>query len=378
METTYLDNSSTTKIDSQVAEVMQPFLNENYGNPSSIHTKGTKTKQALENAREIIAKSINANPNEIIFTSGGTESNNLALKGIAFANKEKGNHIITTKIEHKSILETCKWLETQGFEITYLNVDNQGFINPEELENAITDKTILISIIHGNNEIGTIQDLEKIGEICKNKAYFHTDACQTLTKTELNVEKQNLDLVSLNSHKLHGPKGIGALYIKKRIKLTPLQHGGNQESGIRSGTENIHDIVGFAKAIEIANEQHITYMQNLRDKLIEGILEIPETELNGPKEKRLCNNVNISFKKIEGEAIVGFLDEKNICASTGSACAEKTLDPSHVLTAIGLNHENSNGSLRLTLSRFTTEDEINQVIKSLPPIINKLRELSPL
>jgi cysteine desulfurase len=380
METVYLDNSSTTKIDDLVIETMKPFLSEKYGNASSIHALGIEAKKVLEDSRKIIADSINADLGEIIFTSSGTESNNLALKGIAFANKEKGNHLITTKIEHKSILETCKWLETQGFEITYLNVDSEGFIDIDELKKAITGKTILVSVIHGNNEIGTIQDLSVIGEICRARGiYFHTDTCQSFTKTELDVEKQNLDLVSLNSHKIHGPKGVGALYIKKGIKIDSLLHGGGQESGIRSGTEDIHGIVGFAEAVKLADEKYIDLMAELRDKLIDGILKIPGSRLNGAMgRERLCNNVNVSFRKVEGEAICGLLDEEGICGSTGSACAEKTLDPSHVLSALGLTHEDSNGSLRLTLSRFTTREDVDFVVSVLPGMINKLREMSPL
>ncbi|MAG07637.1 cysteine desulfurase NifS [Candidatus Pacearchaeota archaeon] len=380
METVYLDNSSTTKIDDLVIETMKPFLSEKYGNASSIHALGIEAKKALEDSRKIIADSINADLGEIIFTSSGTESNNLALKGIAFANREKGNHLITTKIEHKSVLETCKWLETQGFEITYLNVDSEGFINLEELEKSITPQTILVSVIHGNNEIGTIQDIEAIGQICKEKdIYFHTDACQSFTKTLIDAEKQNISLMSLNSHKIHGPKGVGALYVKKGVKIDSLLHGGGQESGIRSGTEDIHGIVGFAEAVKLVDKKYVDLMIDLRDKLIEGILKIPDSRLNGAAgRERLCNNVNVSFRKVEGEAICGLLDEERVCASTGSACAEKTLDPSHVLSALGLIHEDLNGSLRLTLSKFTTEEEIDYVVRILPGIINKLRELSPL
>jgi len=377
----YLDNGATTKIDPKVLETMLPYFDEKFGNASSLHVKGIEAKNSLEEARKTIAKSINAEPEEIIFTSGGTESNNFAIKGIAFSNKDKGNHIITTKVEHKCILESCKWLETQGFEITYLNVDKDGFIKLEELEKAITKKTILVSVIHGNNEIGTINDLEAIGKICKkHNIYFHTDACQSYTKTELNVKKQNLDLVTINAHKIHGPKGVGALYVKRGTKLKAWQNGGPQEFRLRAGTENVAGIVGFAKAVEIANnKKHVEKMTKLRDKLISGILKIPDVSLNGPQgNKRLCNNANFAFKGVEGEAVSGYLDSFGICSSTGSACSSTQLEPSYVLKAIGKTNEQANGSLRLTLSRFTTEEEIDYVLEKMPIIIKKLRSFSPI
>ena len=381
-KTIYLDNGATTKVDSEVLKAMNKCYEKNYGNASSLHNLGLDAKESLEKARKIIAKLVNAKAEEIIFTSGGTESNNLALKGIAFANKDK-NHIITTKIEHDCVVDSCKWLERQGFEVTYLDVDEEGFIEPEELREAITDKTILVSIIHGNNEIGTIQNLTELGMICKEKGvYFHTDACQSFTKTELDVKKQNLDLVTLNAHKIHGPKGVGALYVKSGIKITPWQHGGGHEFGLRSGTVNVPGIVGFAKAAKIAaNEKYNRQMTKLRDKLIEGLLKIPRSRLNGPcvekEKKRLCNNVNVSFLGIEGEAIGGHLNQKGICSSTGSACSSNKLEASHVLKGIGLSDEEAHGSLRLTLSRFTTEKEIDYVIKVLPKIVEILRKISP-
>jgi len=333
----------------------------------------------LENARKIIAESINAESNEMIFTSGGTESNNLAIQEIAYTNRDKGNHIITTKVEHKSILNTCKFLEKDGFKVTYLGVDKEGFVNPKDLEKAITNETILVSIIHGNNEIGAIQDLEVLGKICKkNNVYFHTDACQSYTKTQIDVNKQNLDLVTLNSHKIHGPKGVGALFVKKGTNIYQLIHGGGHEFGLRSGTENIHGIVGFAEAVKSADKKYIEYMTRLRDKLINGVPKIPYVKLNGPKNSRLCNNTNFSFKGIEGEAIVGYLDQERIYSSTGSACSEKTLEPSYILKAIGLSHQEANGSLRLVLSRFTTEEEIDYALKVLPGIVENLRKMSPL
>ena len=377
----YLDNGATTKIDPEVLKAMMPYLADKYGNASSTHTFGQDSKNALERARKTIAKSIKANSEEIIFTSGGTESNNFAIKGIAFANREKGDHIITTKVEHKSIMNICKWLEKQGFELTYLDVDSEGFVDPKNLESAITKKTVLVSIIHGNNEIGTIQDLEDLGKICKKrKVYFHTDACQSYTKTGIDVKKQNIDLITLNSHKIHGPKGVGVLYIRKGIEITPWQHGGGHEFGMRGGTENIPGVVGFAEAAKIAlDKKHVSYMTKLRDRLVKGVLEIPGVKLNGPEgDKRLCNNANFSFKGIEGEALGGYLDQKGISSSTGSACAARTLEPSHVLKAIGLTNEEANGNLRLTLSRFNTEEEIDYVLNVLPKVVKKLRRISPL
>jgi cysteine desulfurase len=380
MSETYLDNSATTMVDEKVIKAMLPYMSEKYGNASSMHSLGVEARSAVNEARKSIAKSINADPNEIIFTSGGTESDNMAIKGVAFALKEKGNHIITCKTEHKAVLNTCKWLETQGFSTTYLPVDREGFVSPKELEAAITSKTILVSIIHGNNEVGTIQDLASLGEIChKHGVYFHTDACQSYTKTLIDVKKQNLDLVSLNAHKLNGPKGVGVLYIKRGTKITPLFHGGGHEFNLRSGTENVPGIVGFAEAVKIGSDKkNVERMTKLRDRLIESVLKIEGSMLNGPRGvKRLCNNANFSFPGIEGESIGGYLDQKNIASSTGSACSEASLEPSYVLKAIGLTDVEANGSLRLTLSRFTTEEDIDRALNELPGIISKLRKMSP-
>ena len=380
MKRIYLDNGATTMLDPKVIEAMLPYFTAKYGNASSAHSFGEEASEALEKSRAVIAKSINANPDEIIFTSGGTESNNFALKSIAFTNKSKGNHIIVSKVEHKCIMKACKWLEQQGFNITYLGVDKEGFVNPDDLEKAITDKTILVSIIHGNNETGTINDLKKLGDVCKkHSVYFHTDACQSYTKTEINVKNQDIDLITLNAHKIHGPKGIGALYIRKGTSIKPWQHGGDHEFGMRAGTEDIPGIVGFAEAVKIAmNKKHIAYMANLRDILIKGVLEIPEVKLNGPiGAKRLCNSANFTFKGIEGEAIGGYLNNKGIASSTGSACSARTLEPSYVLMAIGLSHEQANSSLRLTLSRFTTKEEIDYTLKVLLEVVKSLRKISP-
>lgn len=378
----YLDNAGTTKLDPHVLDAMMPYLKEEYGNPSAIYKKGMDAKDAIDDARTIIAKSINAKPEEIIFTSGGTESNNIALKSIAFTNKTKGNHIITTTIEHKCILDSCKWLETQGFRITYLPVNEEGFVSTTAVEQAITPQTILVSVSHANNEIGTIQDIEKLGAICaQHNIYFHSDACQSYTKTRIDVQAQQIDLLTINAHKIHGPKGIGALYIRKGTRINAWQHGGDQEWQKRAGTENVPAIVGFGQAASRAMQtqaQDIATMTELRDKLITGILKIPHVRLNGPTgNKRLCNNANFSFKGIEGEAIGGYLDMQQIYSSTGSACASKSLDPSHVLSAMGLTHEECNGSLRLTISKYTTQEDIDKTIHALPAIVNKLRELSP-
>lgn len=380
MKQIYFDNAATTRVDDEVVKEMLPYFSEKYGNASSQHFKGQEAKEAMEKARKIIAKSINAGAHEIIFTSGGTESNNLALKGLFFSNYPAKNHIITTKIEHDCILNACKWLEKQGAKITYLDVNTEGLVSVKDIKNSITDKTIVVSVIHGNNEIGTIQDLEAIGKICKEKGIlFHTDACQSYTKTILDVRKQNLDLVTLNSHKIHGPKGVGALYIKEGIKITALEHGGGHEKKLRSGTENIPGIVGFAKAPQIVDKKDIKRMIELRERIIKEILNIPNTKLNGAKgEKRLCNNINVSFMNIEGEAIGGYLENLRVYTSTGSACMSHSLEPSHVLRAIGLSHVESNSSLRISISKYTTQEEVDYFLKELPKIVEKLRRISPL
>ncbi len=376
----YLDNGATTMVDKEVVKAMLPYFTEKFGNPSSLHTYGQEAKQALEKSREIIAKKINALPEEIIFTSGGTESDNLAIKGVAYALKDKGNHIITTKIEHHAVEKTCKFLEEDAFKVTYLDVDKDGFVNLEQLKKEINDKTILVSIIHGNNEIGTIQDIEKIGKICKEKnVYFHTDAVQTFTKTNIDVKKQNIALASFSAHKIHGPKGIGALYIKKGTKIKKLNHGGSQENNLRAGTENIPYIVGFAKAVEIAKDEELKKMQELRDYFIEKVeKEIPDIKLNGPRKQRLCSNINIIFKYIEGEALLLRLDDRRIAVSTGSACSSRELKPSHVLIAIGVAPAMAHGSIRFTLSRFTTKEELDYTIRNLKEAVEELRKLSPL
>jgi len=376
----YLDNAATTKVDNDVIREMLPYYYEDYGNASSQHGMGYNARKALEKARKIIAKSIGAKEYEIVFTSGGTESNNLALKGLYFANKESGKkHIITTKIEHDCVLKTCEWLGEHGAEVTYLDVDAEGFIDLDELKGSIREDTLLVSVIHGNNEIGTIQNLEEIGRICKEKdVYFHTDACQSYTKSDINVKKQNLSLLTLNAHKIHGPKGVGALFIADGVKIHPMQHGGGHERNLRSGTENIPGIMGFAAAIKMASKKDVEKMEELRDYFIEELSKISNIKLNGPNEKRLCNNINVSFGNIEGEAIGGDLENYEIYTSTGSACMSHSLKSSHVLKAIGLTPLESNSSLRISLSKFTTKEEIDKTLGVLKNTVERLRKLSPI
>lgn len=380
MKRIYLDNAATTKVDEKVVAEMLPFFSDKYANASSVHSFGQEAKATLDKSRKIIAKALGANSREIFFTSGGTESNNFALKGLFFSNYPKKDHIVTTKIEHDCILNTCKWLEKKGAKVTYLNVDKDGFIDLGELKSAITPKTFVVSIIHANNEIGTIQNLVEIGKICKGKGVlFHTDACQSFTKVPIDVKKMNLDLVTVNSHKIHGPKGVGALYIKEETEITPLFHGGGHERKMRSGTENVSGIVGFAKAVDVANKKDVRKMHELRDYFIEKILEIANVKLNGPTgDKRLCNNLNVSFNNIEGEAIGGYLENEGIYTSTGSACASHSLESSHVLRAIGLSGAQVNSSVRMSISKFTTKEDVDYVMDKLPNIVAKLRKISPL
>lgn len=375
----YLDNGATTKVDPKVVKAMLPYFTEKYGNASSLHNLGQEAKMALDESREIIAKKIGAKFDEIIFTSGGTESDNYALKGVAYT-KGKG-HLITSKIEHSAILKSCESLKKEGFEITYLDVDKQGFVDLKQLKNSIKENTILVSIMHVNNEIGVIQDITEIGKICKEKnVLFHTDAVQSFCKVPIDVRKINVDLISMSAHKIHGPKGIGAFYIRKSAqqKLKKLIDGGPHEFKLRAGTENIPGIVGFARAVKLFSRGEVSRIEGLRDKLINGILKLPDVYLNGSREKRVCNNTNFSFKYIEGESLGGYLDAKGICTSSGSACTSRELKPSHVLTALGLEPRESQGSLRLTLGKFNTEEEVDYVLEVLPKIVEKLRRMSPL
>ena len=385
----YFDNSATTPVDDEVIEAMIPYFNKYFGNASSLHDFGQEAHEALDKSREIIAKKLNAEYDELIFTSGGTESDNFALKGTAYYYKTKGkNHLIVSKIEHPAVLNTAKTLEKNGFRVTYLNVDEEGFVDLQQLSDSITKDTFLVSIMQANNEIGTIQNLDEIGKICKeHDALFHTDAVQAFTKVPLDVKKYNLDLVSITAHKIHGPKGIGALYIRKDLqrKMVKLMDGGGHEFGKRAGTENVPGAVGFAKAVEIAKEKHIKHMKELRDYIINNILdEIPDSRLNGPDiktkgDKRLCNNVNVSFKYIEGESILFRLNDEGIAVSTGSACASKSLDPSHVLLSIGLTPEEGlHGSIRVSLSRKNTFEEADYFLEKLKDIVSLLRKMSPL
>jgi len=381
----YMDYSATTYTKSEVLEEMLPFFTENFGNPSSLYSFSDKTKKAVNLARERVAKALNAEKNEIFFTSGGSEADNWALKGIAYANKNKGNHIITTKIEHHAILHTAQFLEKEGFKVTYLPVDEEGFVSVEDVKTAITDETILVSIMFANNEIGTIEPIKEIGKLCKEKnIYFHTDAVQAIGHVDVDVKNMNIDLLSMSAHKFYGPKGIGALYIRNGVKIQNLIHGGGQERGKRASTENIAGIVGIGKAIELAMEnmpEENKKLANLRGKLIKEIEErIPEVKLNGPRDmsKRLPNNVNFSFIGIEGETLLLDLDMNGIFGSTGSACASASLDPSHVLLSIGLPHEIAHGSLRLSLGAKNTEEDVDYVLEVLPKIIKQRREMSPL
>ena len=379
MKTIYLDNAATTKVDDKVFKAMTPYLKQGYGNASSTHFKGLEVKEKIENSRKIIADSLNAKPNEIYFTSGGTESNNWALKGLFWKNYPKKNHIITTSIEHDCVHNTCKWLEKRGAKVTYLKVDKEGFIDLKELEKVITKKTFLISIIHGNNEIGTIQNIKEISEIARRKkVLFHIDACQSYTK--IKIDSKDLDLITINSHKIHGPKGVGALYIKEGIEIDPLFHGGGHERGMRSTTENVSGIVGFGKAVEISKKINYKKISELRDYLIEEILEkIPRSKLNGAiKKSRLSNNVNITFGDVEGETVGSYLENKKIAISTGSACSSHNKGASHVLKAIGLTKLEQSSSIRISLSKYTTKKEIDELIKNLVKIVEKLRRLSPL
>lgn len=379
MRRVYMDYAGTAPVDQEVVESMMPFFTESFGNPSSLHSYGQEAASTVEKARNTIANYLGVSSNEIIFTSGGTESDNLALKGIAFANKARGKHIITTQIEHPAVMKTCKWLEKQGFTVTYLPVDEYGLVSPSDLENALRKDTILVSIIYANNEIGTIQDIKKLSKVCKSymdgSIYFHADAVQAFGKVHLDLE--NVDLLSLSAHKLRGPRGIGALFVRNGTKIEPLLHGGGQESGFRSSTENVAGIVGFAKAVELIDEKETKRQQALRDKLINGVLKIEDCVLNGHPTKRLPNNANFSFKFIEGESLVLMLNDRGIAASTGSACSSKSLEPSHVLLAIGLKPEDAHGSLRLTIGKETTDKDVDYVLKVLPDIIKKLRIISP-
>ena len=383
MDRIYMDNAATTAVSPEVLQAMLPYFTDISGNPSSIHSTGRDARRAVDAARKQVAAAIGAQPTEIYFTAGGSESDNWAIKGTAFAKRAKGNHIITSQIEHHAVLHTCAWLEKQGFEVTYLPVDEFGRVRVEDVEKAITDKTILISIMAANNEIGTLQPIAENGKLAKSRGIlFHTDAVQAMGAIPIDVNAMNIDMLSMSGHKFHGPKGIGVLYVRKGVHPDIFMHGGAQERGQRAGTENLAGIVGIGKAIELATqnlEANAARMSRLRDKLIDGILaEIPDVRLNGHRTERLPNNVNVSIRYIEGEAMLLRLDLAGIAGSSGSACTSGSLDPSHVLLAIGLPHEIAHGSLRLTLGEENTKEEMDFVVEKLKAIVQRLRDMSPL
>jgi cysteine desulfurase len=383
MNPIYMDYAATTPTDQQVVEAMLPYFGEIFGNPSSLHGFGQEALAAMEGARAKIAAFLGAKPAEIVFTSGGTESDNFAIKGTAWANRKKGDHIITSAIEHHAVLETCRFLEKEGFRVTYLPVDGDGLVDPADVVKAIMDRTILISIMHANNEIGTIQPIAEIGRIAKGKGIcFHTDAVQTFGHLPLTVDELNIDLLSASAHKLYGPKGMGLLYIRKGTRITPLVHGGDQESGRRASTQNVPGIVGFGKAVELAaatlHEEEVR-LTSLRDRFIQGIFErLDGIRLNGHPARRLPNNINLSVESIEGEGMILSLDMMGIACSTGSACSSSSLEPSHCLLAIGLPHELSHGSLRFSLGKYTKKGDIDTVLEALPQVVGRLRAMSPL
>jgi len=376
----YLDNAATTQVHEEVLKEITPFFDEKYGNASSLHSFGTEAREAIEKSREKAAKILGVKPGEVFFTSGATESDNLALKGAAFAGKRKGkNHLVVSAIEHDAVLHSAEWLKSQGFDFTILPVDSEGFVNPEEVRKAITDKTALVSVMYANNEIGTIEPIKEIGEVCAEKDVpLHSDAVQAFGKIPLELE--NVSMLSLSGHKIYGPKGVGLFVKKVDASIDPLIHGGGHEKGMRSGTENVPGIVGIAKAMELGAEEmksEVPRQIKMRDKLFKGIQEISNTKINGPLGNRLANNVNASFKFIEGESLLLMLDEKGIAASTGSACSSPNLEPSHVLLAIGLDHGLAHGSLRLSLGRSNSMKEIDYTLSVLPGVVKRIRKISP-
>jgi len=383
MNKVYLDYAATTPCDPLVLKAMEPYFFEKFGNASSIHGFGQEAKKALEDSRETLAHFLGANPDEIVFNSGGSESDNFAIFGVAGALEKKGNHIITSAIEHHAVSEPCKFLEKKGFKVSYIKVDKEGLVSPDDVNKEITDKTILISLMHANNEIGTIQSIAEIGKIAKSKGVLmHTDAVQTVGHIPVNVNDLNVDLLSLSAHKFYGPKGVGALYIRKGTRIERFLHGGDQEKGRRASTHNIPGIVGLARAIELCASnmaKETEFQTGLRDKLIREIPKrIPEVRLNGHPTKRLPNNINFSIKYIEGESILLSLDMLGIAASTGSACTSTSLEPSHVLLAIGLDHETAHGSVRISMGRWTQNSDIDYLLENLPKVVEKLRAMSPL
>lgn len=379
MKRIYMDHAATTYVDPRVVQAMLPYFTEHFGNASSLHSFGRAAKAALENSREVVAKALGASPEEIYFTSGGTESDNIAIKGIMHASKNK-NHTITSVIEHHAVLETCSYLQEQGFDVTLLPVDKQGLVSLNHLEDAITEKTGLVTIMHANNEIGTIEPIKEIGRITsENNIYLHTDAVQTFGKIPTNVDDLNVDLLSISGHKIYGPKGVGVLYVREGVEIEAVQHGGGYERGMRSGTENVSGVVGLAKAVEISQREmkkESERLTRLRDRLIEGVLEIDDSWLNGHPNRRLPNNANFGFGRVEGESLILRLDARGVAASTGSACSSGSGAPSHVLTSIGLTPEQASGSLRLTLGKCNTEEDVDYVLEVLPEVVSDLRRIS--
>ena len=383
MKRIYLDHAATTPTHPEVVEAMLPYFSDAFGNPSSIHSFGQESKAAVEETRDRVAALIGARSEEIVFTSGGTEADNFAVKGIAYASEGKGNHIITTAIEHHAVIEPCKFLARRGFEVTYIPVDSYGVVNPEDIREAITGRTILISVMHASNEVGTIEPIAEISRVARERGvYFHTDAVQTVGHIPVDVDELGVDLLSMSAHKLYGPKGVGALYIRKGTRIMPFLHGGEQERGRRASTENVAGIVGFGKAVEIARrgmDEEVKRLTRLREELIAGLFErIDHIRLNGHPSQRLPGNVNVSIEFVEGESMLLNLDLEGIAASTGSACSSGNLEPSHVLQAMGLSHELCHGSLRFSLGRGTTEEDIERVLATLPQIVARLRSISPL
>ncbi len=378
----YMDHAATTPVRPEVLEAMMPYFSVEFGNASSIYSWGRRAHHGLDQARDTIAGLIGARPEEIVFTASGSEAANMALKGAAWGLRSKGNHIITTAVEHHAVLDSALWLEKNGFEVTFLPVDSEGRVSPEQVRDAIRPDTILVSVMHANNEVGTIQPIAEIGSIVKQSgALFHTDAVQTMGVLDIDLSRLDIDLLSFSAHKFYGPKGVGALFVRKGVRLDPLVHGGAQERRRRAGTENVAGIVGMAKALELAvaeREVEVPRITKLRDQLIRGLREIPHTRVNGSLSERLPNNVSVCFEFIEGESLLLNLDMRGIAASSGSACTSGSLEPSHVLLAMGLSHEIAHGSLRLTLGRENTENDIEYVLNELPDIVHRLREMSPL
>jgi len=375
----YLDHSATTPVDPRVLQFMEPYFSEKYGNASSLHSFGTEARKAVEEAREKVAKVIGAKPEEVAFTSGGTESNNTAIKGAAFAARK--GHIITSSVEHKCVMETCNWLQDRGFKVTFLPVDRYGAVSAGDVKAAMRKDTIIVSVMHGNNEIGTINDIKAIGKVCRDAGVpFHTDVVQSVTKVPVDVERMNIDMLSISSHKIYGPKGAGALYVRNGTKLEPLMHGGGHERGLRSGTENVAGIAGFGEAIRLADAERSTVMprlEGLRDKMIKDVLKIEDSWLNGHPKMRLPHNAHFCFRRIEGEALVMRLDMEGVAASTGSACSSKKLEPSHVLLAIGLKPEEAHGSLRLTLGKQNDAGQVKFATETICKVVAGLRAMSP-